>query len=265
MAASLVVLTATAERLHLQLSNPDGFNVGTLMRTDVNGTRTVRNVAGQLPSTAALLDFYDYEYALSGTVTYVVYTGAGNAIAQVTYTAASVHDLVIACPLYPSAGVVLSPDDTGDTLSSVSFALSWNSTRAALSTLHQVIGRSEPVPVLRPAATRAGDLTLICPDHATCEQIEAALALPQLFMLRQSDVPGLDCYFVVRALAASNIEGIRRWQLVVSLTELDWPAGEFVPPGVWTYADVLAAYGDYNAVAASFATYADLLDRTPKP
>jgi len=109
-------------------------------------------------------------------------------------------------------------------------------------------------------------MTLICPDHATCELIESQLSLAQVFQLRQSDVAGLDAYFVVTSLGASNVADSLRWQLVVGLAEVAWPVGSFVPTTVWTYADLLAAgYGDYNGVAASFASYATLLDRAPIP
>lgn len=462
MTATLSVATATPERLHLVLSNPDGYTVGKLMRTDVNGTRTVRTQAGQLPSTAVGIDFYDHEYALAGGVTYTAYNTANAVIAtatlatgrtnlapnpsfeanitgwtvtpgtggaaslsnpgvtqaapntgakalRATWTTATTaagttfllspvtfvptspgtvltasvwarssvaqrlalrvtwrdaggatigtadgaalvtvagtwtrlsstgtaptgtataqlnlrcptgtgavlwapgdtldvdgvlvetgttlgqffdgnspyavwngtpdassshelttqaqHALVLACPLYPSNGITLSPGSTdGSVPQGITFALSWSSTRATQSRLHPVIGRTDPVVVLRPAATRAGNLTLICPDHLTCEQIESQLSLAQIFQLRQSDVAGLDTYFAVTATDASNLEGLRRWQLVVSLQEINWPAGTFTPVTVWTFADLLAEYGDFNAVAASFASFATLLDKDP--
>jgi hypothetical protein len=490
MAATLTIATVNADRVHLVLSNPDGTNVGKVIRTDVNGTHTVRTQAGELPGTAANLDLFDYEFALTGTVSYAAYSVAnvviasasvdiggtamtgltyrgpwpetrtnllpnpsfeantsgwgsaraaiarttpaapftGTGVVQVTndaststhylissylpapaaggpvtfsgyarllsgtaagyyaqvifydaanggvgpaingtpaalvagtwtrlavtatvpagavnvrfvitspagvagavweadgmlaeassvlapyidttgyasyavddsvtyagrsyrcvtaHTAAAAptpnadprwavlptltvpafeHVLILACPLYPTNGVTLAP---GGTLTDVTFAVSWNSNRAGRTTLHDVIGRPDPVPVLHPAATRAGDITLISPDHATCEQIEAQLSLPQVFQLRQSDVPGLDAYVVVTGLGASNVPDYRRWQLVAGIAEVAWPVGSFVPSSVWTYADLLAAgYGDYNAVAASFASYATLLDRVPIP
>ena len=266
MAATLSIATVTLDRVHLVLSNPDGANVGKVMRADINGTHTVRTQPGQLPGTAVSLDLFDYEYALAGghTVTYTAYATNNAVLATVGFTTQTPGNvLYIACPLYPSNGVVLAP---GDTLAGVSFAVSWSTTRASLSSLHTVIGRSDPVPVLHPAATRAGDMTLICPDHATCELIESQLSLAQVFQLRKSDVAGLDAYLVVTALGASSIEGSKRWQLVVGLAQVAWPVGSFVPTSVWTYADLLAAgYGDYNGVAASFESYATLLDRVPIP
>lgn len=266
MAATLTIATVTPQRVHLVLSNPDAANVGKVMRADVNGTHTVRAQAGQLPSTVTSLDLFDYEYALASgrKVTYTAYSTANAVLASVSFTTGDPgHILIIGCPLYPTNGVVLAP---GDTLTNVSFAVSWSTTRTSLSTLHTVIGRSDPVPVLHTAATRAGTVTLICPDHATCERIEAQLSLAQVFQLRQTDVAGLDAYFVVTSLAASNVDLSLRWQLVVGLVEVAWPVGSFVPTSVWTYADLLAAgYGDYNGVAASFENYATLLDRVPIP
>jgi hypothetical protein len=261
--ATLTVATITPERVHLVLDNPTALNVGKVMRADVNGTRTLRTQTGQLPSTGASLDFYDYEAALNGAVTYTAYSVANAVIATASVTAAGpAHVLIIACPLYPTDGVVLAP---GDELSGITFATTWGSTRAGRTTLHAVIGRTDPAAVLHAVASRAGDLLLICPDHPTCKEIESQLSLARTFMLRQSDVPGLDAYFVVTSLAARNHDSTARWELTVSMAEVAWPVGSFVPSSVWTYADLLAGYGDYNAVAAGFANYATLNDRQPLP
>jgi len=153
MAASLTILTVIPERVHLLLSNPDGANVGKVIRADVNGTHTVRTQAGQLPGTMATLDLFDYEYALAAgkVVTYTAYSTGNAVLASVSFTTgAAGHVLILACPLYPSNGVVLA---RGDTLTNVTFAIAWGTTRASLSTLHQVIDRSDPVPVLHPTAT----------------------------------------------------------------------------------------------------------------
>lgn len=272
MTATLTVITVTPDRAHLVLDNPDRYNVGKVMRADANGTRTVRTVLGQLPSTAATFDFYDYEYALAFDETvygvrYLVYNTAGALIAEAVFSTGDArHMLTFACPLFPYNGIILAPADTDDTLApGVSFAVSWSSTRAGMTRLHSVVGRADPVAVLRAAATRAGDITLICPDHRTCKQIESQLALPQVWMLRQSDVVGLDAYLVVTSLAASNVPDSRRWQLVVSCTEVAWPPGELQLTDVWWYQDVPVEYGDYNAVAAAFASYAALLDKAPSP
>lgn len=265
MTATLTVATATADVIHLVLANPDAFNVGKVMRSDVNGTRSVRTQTGQLPSTGGSLDFFDYEAALTGTVTYTAYNTANAVIATTSHTQDYQHTVYLACPLYPSNGVVLAD---GDLDAATSYVTAWQAARAGRSTMHAVIGRSDPVPVLHGAAARAGTFAVICPDRAAAKQLEDQLSLPQAFQLRQTDVPGLDMYFVVAGLDSQNIADTNapRWHVDVAFQEIAWPPGTFTPTSVWTYADVLAAgYGDYNGLAVSFATYATLLARQPLP
>jgi len=109
-------------------------------------------------------------------------------------------------------------------------------------------------------------MSLICPDYATAEDIAAHLANPRVFMLRQSDVPGLDLYFTVTALDLANVDpGAPHWQLGVGFAEVTWPNGGYVPVAVWTYADLAAAYPDYNAVATAFVDYLAVLEHRPTP
>src|SRR6187402_3177503 len=82
--ATLTIATYTPQRVHLVLDNPTALNVGKVMRADVNGTRTLRTQTGQLPSTGGSLDFYDYEAALSGNITYTAYSVANAVIATAT-------------------------------------------------------------------------------------------------------------------------------------------------------------------------------------
>lgn len=268
MAFTVQFGTVTPARAHLRLDNPDGFTVGSVTRRDVSGTRTVRTPLGQLPSAAASIDVYDFEYAPAypGTVSYTVYssTGAVLGAAAYTFTTQLQHVVWITCPLYPSNSFAVSSGDLG---AATSFVTTWDSTRAGRSTPHQVLGRSDPIVVLRPSETRRGTMSMVCPDRLAAKQVENQLSLPQVWQLRQSDVPGLDLYFAVESVQIRNIEtsSAPRWDVVVGFVEVNWPPGPFTPSNVWTYADVLAGYGDYNSVAATFATYATLLDKDPLP
>lgn len=263
---ALTVTSLTAQRIVLHLDNDTAANVGSVVRVDVNGTRSVRTQTGQLPSTAVSLDFYDEEYAPApGVVAYTAYTAAGAVLASTSVTVPATpaaHVVYVACPLYPSNGFALSSGDLGP---DTSFAISWDATRAARSTEHQVIGRADPVVVLRPGATRAGTLTLVCPTRLAAKLVEDQLSLPYVWLLRQSDVPGLDMYFTTGAVQARNIPDTTgpRFEVVVGFTEVNWPPGTFTPSNVWTWADVVAGYGDWNAVGATFATWATLLEKDP--
>jgi len=251
------------ERIHLRLLNPNAYTIDRVIRVDVNGTRTLRTLDGQLPSAAAVLEIDDFEYALTGTITYTAYRNTGAAAATATVSMSPPmfpHAVLIAAPLYPPDGRTLA-DGSLDP-NAITFAISWDATREARSTVHQVIGRPDPVAVLRPAALQAGSITLIGPDYLTVEQLAAQLSQARVWMLRQADVPGLDLYFVVTGLRLNNAEPLH-WQLEVSFAEVAWPNGSYVAVTVWTYAEVAAGYGDYNAVASSFVDYLDLLEKRP--
>jgi len=261
--ATLEIAFVLPERIHLRLLNPDAFTIARIMRADVNGTRTVRTLSGQLPSTVTVIDVDDFEYALAGgPITYTVYNGANAVVATATTAVGPYpHSVVIGVPLYPSDGVTLA-DGTLDP-ATTTFAITWDGTRNARTTVHDVIGRPDPIAVLRAVALQSGSITLIGPQHLAVDDLAATLALPRVFMLRQADVPGLDMYFVVTGLGLTNIDGSLRWQLVVNFTEVTWPNGVYLPITVWTYADLAAGYADYNAVASSFADYLAVLENRP--
>jgi hypothetical protein len=273
MALTIAVTDRNLERIRLQITNPDAYTVGKVMRSDVNGTHTVRTQAGALPSAAPALLLLDYEAPLlwHSVVRYDVYD-AGNVVRGSVVIDASHPNWAttrgvafLGVPLYPSSGLALNTgaDPAQPVITSYSDA------HTGQSTVHQIVGRSDPVVVLRPGGSKVGQFTVVCPSLAVAQQLAAVLAQPQVFLLRQSDQANLDVYFVVTAVASSHGETDwtqtpqpeRRWSLEVGFIQVAWPAGVIVPITVWTYADVLAGYGDYNAVAATFDTYADLLER----
>ena len=265
MTATLEITFVLPERVHLRLLNPDGYTITRIMRADANGTRTVRTLTGLLPSAAAVLDVDDFEYALAGTeVVYTAYRDTDAVAATVTMpTGVTPHVVILAAPLYPSDGVVLA-DGSLDP-AAITFAITWDSTRTGRTTLHDILGRPDPIAVLRAAALQAGTITLICPDYATVKDLGAHLSNPRVFMLRQADVPGLDMYFVVTGLNPSNLDTAPHWQLLVNFAEVAWPNGGYVPVAVWTYADLASSYPDYNAVASQFVDYLAVLEHRPTP
>jgi hypothetical protein len=264
VSASFEITLVLPEWVHLRLLNPDLLNIAKIMRVDVNGTRTVRTRTGLLPSTSPAIDVDDFEYALSGQVVYTAYTTSGAVAATITLTSGQFpHVVVIAAPLYPSDGTVIADGSLDPT--EITFAIAWDATRDAHTTVHDVIGRPGPVAVLRAAGLQAGTITFIGPDYLTTEHLSDQLSLPRVFMLRQADVPGLSLYFVVTSLGLVNIDPAPHWQLAVQFREVSWPSGDYQPTGVWTYADLAVAYPDYNAVAATFEDYLAVLERRPTP
>lgn len=264
MTMTVTVLDRNASRLRIQINNPDAYPIATVMRTDAAGTRTLRTETGTLPSSATTLVLPDYEYSLEAgdTPTYTVYVGS---LAYATVTADPNTDtglLTLASPTRPTAGLELN-DDEG---AAGSVLATYEDTRAGQHTVHQVIDRTDPIVILRPGSLRTGTLTISCPDRTTARTVQDALSAGDVLQLRQSDVPDLTMYFVTTSAAVTHAQdvpaaGQPRWSVVAQVTEVAWPTGDVVPVTVWTFDDVAAEYGDFNAVAATFATFADLLER----
>jgi hypothetical protein len=273
MALTVTIADRNAQRVRLVIDNPDAYTLTKITRSDASGVHSVRVVAGALPTAATGMVVLDYEASMlwHAPVRYDVYennTVRGSAVideASPWWDVPGRGRLYLNVPLYPSSGIVLN---TGADPAQ-SWVTDWTSAREGVSTAHRVVGRSDPVVVLRPAATRTGTFTIVCPSLAAAQQVTDVLAQPQVFQLRQSDQATLDMYFTVDATNLTHGDTVwratpqpeRRWSVAVTFTEVGWPTGAVVPVTVWTYADVVAGYGDYNAVAASFATYADLLER----
>jgi hypothetical protein len=273
MTLTIAVTDRNLERVRLQITNPDAYNIGKVMRSDANGVHTVRTQAGVLPTTVSSLLLLDYEAPLlwHSVVRYDVYDVNNVVRGSVAIDATSPYwdvqrgMMYLSVPLYPSSGLVLN--DGADPAQTV--MTTYTDTHTGQSTAHQVVGRADPAVVLRPGGSRVGTFTLACPSLAAAQEVAGVLAQAQVFLLRQSDQNNLDVYFITTAVATTHSDADwtqtpqpeRRWFLDVEFIEVAWPAGIVVPVTVWTYADVLAAYGDYNAVAATFATYADLLER----
>lgn len=263
MSLTIEVTLIDPQRVHLRLLNPDGFNVATLIRTDANGTRTVRTLAGLLPSTAAAIDVDDFEYALAGApVRYDVYD-AGNVIRGTVSvpTGQFPHSLFLTVPLDPSSGLELAQE--GNLISETTLVIDYDAARSSQSTVHEIIGRSDPVVVLRGAVSQRGTMRFVAPDHTACERLVDALALARVFMLRQTDVAGLDLYFVVENVAKRGTAERTAWEITALFAEVSWPNGAYTPITVWTYADLAAGYADYNEVAVSFVDYLHVLERSP--
>lgn len=261
MSVTVTVLDRTSTRLRLLIDNSSlTHTITSVVRTDNNGTRTVRVPADLLPSDDPEIVVTDYEYSLDlgDTPVYTVYDDVGAARGSVTAdpnTAAGLLHLTM--PTRPAAGLVLNEgdDDAGTVL------VGYDDRRVGRHTVHEVIDRADPVVVLHGGGLRGGTWTFSCPDRLTARTVQDTLASAAVLQLRQSDLPGVGGYIVATDVTTAPDPDSDRWTVTAQVTEVAWPAGPLVPITVWTYDDLAAAYGDYNAVAASFATYTDLTDR----
>jgi hypothetical protein len=228
-----VVLTVT----------PTG-TVTSIMRTDANGTNPVRTQAGLLP-TASPFVVTDNEATLTGPILYTVQDGGAGA--SVT-TALNVDGQVwLTVPVAPGKSLQVELNTNAQT------------TRASLSTVHEVIDRADPIVTLAPLKLRTGTLELWCSTYEQGRALEQLYDRGDVVQLRQ-DVPGLDMYHVTTqtSLTPASDTSPRRWFLGVDFQEVAYPLGNQVGTLGWDFNDVAAAYSTFTAVQVTYATFNDL-------
>jgi len=265
MTAALSVVNATPERVRLEVVESGAGDTRTqrITRTDANGTRAVRVPAGTFPLAAGTHTIDDHEASLrtGGTITYRAFTVAGDADDVLTsdpWTGTEQAHLTV--PLVPSLGLLLAdgPDDP-DAVP----VTRYGGTRLSSTTLHPIIGRTDPVAVLGPSALPVGALEFATPDLERAGQLVDLLARGWTYMLRQSDQPGLDLYFVVTGTALEHGEddradGARLWLLRVDYARVAAPPDDSATTAGWTYGELAAAAGTYAELPARWDTYLDL-------
>lgn len=216
-----------------------------IMRTDANGTNPVRTLAGLLPAPASV-EFVvtDYEAAIGTTVEYtVIDETVGAATSTLIATAATWLTL----PIVPQYNTV--PE----------LVTGLTSTRPSATTVHTVIGRSDPVPSLGRSRLRSGTMTVWCASYADAAAVAALYANAEVVQLRQVTHPGLDMYHVATAVAVdTDVQAPIRWSVSVDYTEVRIPSGPLLGALGWTYDDVTATYSTYLELSTAFATYNDL-------
>jgi hypothetical protein len=149
----------------------------------------------------------------------------------------------------------------------------YDAQRTSASTLHQVIGRADPIVTPRPSGLPVGAFDIVCPSLDEARNLEELLAHGYVWMLRQTDQDNLDFYFVVTDTRLTHSDEDwtqtprpeRRWTLAVSYAQIAQPGPDFVPIFGWTYAVVTAQYVTYADLLGTYASYVDLLTRNPIP
>lgn len=211
-----------------------------VLRTDANGIAPVRTQAGVLP-TAGSFAVVDYEAALTGTVNYTVVSTAGASTSTALELTGDAWLTVPTAPAYSQRLDLV----TGATLG-----------RTALSAVHHVIDRPDPVVTIGPLGLRAGTLELWCPTYEAARALEAVYASGEIVQLRQ-DVPGMDMYHVATdtsAAPASELTTPRRWLLAVTFVEVAYPIGNQIGTLGWSIDDVTAAHPTVAALALAYPT-----------
>lgn len=220
-------------------------SVQSITRSNGNGIASVRVAAGQLPSaTTGTTIVTDYE-AAHGTNTYTVTTTAG--------TVSQTANLTIDKPWLL---VPIAPNYSEQT----ERVMNYSAGRETFSTVHQIIGRADPIVAMGKLGSRTGTLEVWCEDLTDVNRLVRVFDRGEAVLLKQA-VPGMDMYFSANSLDVDpyTVEAERtRFRLTVAYTEVSRPFGDLAGALGWTFDALAADYPSFNAVTAAFATFDDL-------
>lgn len=243
-----MTLTPRPSTRSVILSIDPSSTVTAVLRSDANGARAVRTQAGRLPASAPFV-MEDSEAALTGPISYTVIetTGWGSPASGVTALdlPASVFEVTMAMAPVLSATPHLV---TGYTAS-----------RTSHTTLHEVIGRADPVASVGPLGTRTGTLTLFCTGYDAARVVERVYSRSQVVLLRQAAYAGMDMYHVTTqvTMEPESIE-TDRWRVSVDYTEVAYPPGDQIGTLGWSIDDLTATGLRVSGVPLVYPTVADL-------
>jgi hypothetical protein len=269
MAVTATIGSRTLQRIRLHIDNPaPSATITGVIRTDINGTAAVRVENGKFPNAAVSFDVFDYEYSFiadTTPITYAVYAGTA-IVATVTVTPAITQAarLYLTCPLHPSLSLILA----GGLTAEQTYVTTHTERRETGTSMHRVVGRPDPIPVLRGLNFASGTMEFSCPSLDAAQDLVAVLAHGEVFMLRHSDPLSLDMYFTVAGtdlthgdttrISTTTGRTERRWTVAVQFDRVARPSGNLAPTAGWTYED-LVPYGTYAALQGPFPTYGDLV------
>jgi hypothetical protein len=245
-----LTLTATPDpssgTVALQLTSP--ADVLTLTRSDVNGTRPVRVPAGTIPGSGTLT-ITDYEPALTGQIQYRATTATDpEASAWVTLGGGLPRFVMPSIPLYSVE---------------VDTVYAYSAPRATRGTVHEVVGRADPIIVAGRMGTRRGTLGIVCDDHGDVLRLTSMMERGQTVLYRQSDNPGMDMYFYPLGVAPAPSSG--KWELSVDYVELAYPSGPVQSDPSWTFGKLARTATTFAKVSTDYADFNALTLNEKKP
>ncbi|QIN94478.1 minor tail protein [Arthrobacter phage Whytu] len=194
--------------------------------------------------------FTDYE-AASGPVAYDLVNGAGELVTL------DVAGFVLDAPW------LFTPLIPGYSRKAVSVT-GLDTEFGDMSTVHSgLLGRSDPVVVLRPLGLRSGTMDIYAGTYAAALEILSPLQRATVMMLRQPEHAGLDMYFAPAGGSPKIVSlvtngGATVFGVQVPYIEVKRPEGPIAGALGWTYADLAAAVPRYSDLRRTFATYADM-------
>lgn len=234
---TLTAVAADTASVQLILT-PSASVSGGITRTDINGTAPVRLPAAAVFPRTDPLTVTDWEAALGVPVTY----RAGGATATVTLTAPGPY-------LVPVLRPALSRAVEGVT--------EYRAERVSLGTVHQVSDRPDPLVALGRLSARAGVLTLWVPTHTEARAVENIIDLSGVLLLKQSENPGQDLYFVSLSTDLAPDKDADGWTLGIRYQEIARPTSP-VTETAWTFGTVSRSFPSFRNVTTGYADFEGL-------
>lgn len=248
----MTTFTATADSSTgaITLTLAQTSSVTAITRNNGNGVAPVRAAAGQLPSpTSGTTIITDYE-AGEGMNTYTAYVpDEGGGVTQL----AAVATLTLPGPMLL---VPIAPNYS-EFLETVT---DYSAGRDSGSTVHEIIGRPDPIVVLGQLGTRRGNLELWAGSLTDAARLVRVFDRGEVVMLKQT-VPGMDMYFTGLSVDVAPWQAAAaqtRYKVTVTYQEVTRPSGNLAGALGWTFDALAIAYPSFDAVTAAYSTFDDL-------
>ena len=188
----------------------------------------------------------DYEPALSGQIQYRVKTQDGELSAWVT----------LARPGLPLAPRFVLPQNPLYALA-VETVTDYSAARTTSATVHEIIGRPDPVLALGLMRPRNGRLEVFSKTYQAARALESLFERGQVAMYRQAENPGADMYLVALDVETRQEEHVA-WMTTVNYQEIAAPAGYILTREDWTFDALAEAYGTFDDAAQDYANFNQL-------
>lgn len=217
--------------------------VTSVVRADANGTRPVRTRAGLLPRTGVFA-VYDFEPSISGALNYRVTSSEGTVEVWTSLATGDGMNPIFTLPSVPEYFV------------SVELVTDYSAARESRSTIHEVIGRDDPMIALGNLRTRRGTLEIWSAEYQQARNLETLVERGQIAQYRQSEHPGMDMYLAVTSLDTAPDED--KWKTSLGYAEVNWPLGDVISDPAWTFTALAAGHPSFTAVAQEYDNFHQL-------
>lgn len=263
---------AAAVTLTVNKTNAGVDLVTGILRIDANGIHPVRAQAHIFPYYLANttddempadgpLTLTDYEPALTGWVEYRVQLeeleyGEGVGHVEPGWTHLDGGLPRISIPAAPAYNLTAEA------------VIDYDAQMPDRSTVHQIVGRGDPIIVQGGRSTRTGRLGIVLESYAPARNMLALLGKRRTCLYRQAEHRGMDMYFHPSdvSLKPEVKDGVGTvWRLDVGYTELAWPDGYRAGFDFADYNSLRSSYASYTEVSTKFANYFDVVNFEEKP